>query len=128
DAARAQLKILDERVRALRASLTDEEWSRLTVIVLGSQLPRKNNLGVQYFARLLGVPGEAPRIIYAEGLGTEQRALDLLGTYLVDTRVGTAFFDDSTRMYRDLLGDAAKQILDEMFKEPAPGNRKSAGP
>lgn len=118
DAARAQIKVLDERVRLLRATLTDEEWNRVTAIVLGSQLPRKNNLAVQYFARLLGVPGEGRRIIYAEGLGTEQRALELLGTYLVDTRIGTAFFEDSTRMYRDLLGDAAKQILDEMFKEP----------
>src|SRR5262249_7050704 len=48
DAARAQIKILDERTRSLRASLTDEEWSRVTVIVLGSQLPRKNNLAIQY--------------------------------------------------------------------------------
>ena len=119
DAARAQIKVLDERVRSLRASLTDEDWNRVTVIVLGSQLPRKNNLAVQYFARLLGVPGEGRRIIYAEGLGTEQRALELLGTYLIDTRIGTAFFDDSTRMYRDLLGDAAKPILDEMFKGAA---------
>jgi hypothetical protein len=116
DAARAQIALLDERVKKLRAGLRDDEWKRLTVIVLGSQLPRKNNLAVQYFARLLGEPGECRRIIYAEGLN-EQRALDLFGTYLIDTRIGTSFFDDSTRMYRDLLGDAAKQILDEKFKE-----------
>lgn len=116
DAARAQIAVLDERVKKVRAGLTDEEWKRLTVIILGSQLPRKNNLAVQYFARLLGEPGECRRIIYAENLN-EQRALELFGTYLIDTRIGTSFFDDSTRMYRDLLGDAAKQILEEKSRE-----------
>ncbi len=120
DAARLELTMLHEQVGKWRATLTDEEWKRVSVIVLGSQMPRRDNLAVQYFARLLGEPGEGRRILYAEGLGDEQRALDLLGTHLVDTRIGAAFFDDPARMYRDLLGDAAKEVLDELFRGSRP--------
>jgi hypothetical protein len=120
DAARLQIAAMDEQVRTWRATLTEGEWKRLTVIVLGSQLPRRDNLAVQYFARLLGEPGEGRRIVYAEGLGDEQRALDLLGTRLVDTRIGVAFFDDPTRMHRDLLGDAAREVLDGLFGKVGP--------
>jgi hypothetical protein len=120
DAARLQIATLHEQTSAWRRTLTEEEWKRLTVIVLGGQMPRKDNVAVQYFARLLGEPGEGRRIVYAEGLGDEQRALDLLGTHLVDTRVGAAFFDDPARMHRDLLGDAAKEALDKLFDDPRP--------
>jgi hypothetical protein len=116
DAAAVQLDALHRQVTAWRETLTAEEWGRLTVIVMGTQLPRKDNLAVQYFARLLGEPGEGRRVVYAEALFDEAKALDLLGTRLVDTGVGTAFFDDPQRMYRDLLGDAAREHLGKMFK------------
>ena len=44
------------------------------MLILGSALPRKNNLATQYFARLLGEPGEGPRIIYTESIFEEPRA------------------------------------------------------
>ncbi len=120
DAARLRIAATHEQVCAWRATLTDDEWKRLTVVVLGGQLPRRDNLAVQYFARLLGESGEGRRIIYAEGLGDERRALDLLGTHLVDTGVGAAFFGDPARLHRDLLGDAAKEALDELFRDRRP--------
>ena len=52
---------------------------------------------MQYFAWLLGTPGEGERIIYAEGLADESAALDLLATHRVDTGIGHDFFDDSMR-------------------------------
>jgi hypothetical protein len=116
DAARAQIDGLHKQMTAWRAKLTDKEWSRLTVVVMGSQMPRKDNLAVQYFARLLGENGEGRRIIYAEALFDEGKALDLLGTHLVDTGVGEAFFADPQRMHRDLLADAARTYLDMLFK------------
>ena len=63
---------------------------------------------MQYFARLLGEPGEG------------QRALDLLGTRRVDAGLGAAFFGDPARLHRDLLGDAAKGALDELFRDRRP--------
>jgi hypothetical protein len=73
---------------------------------------------VQYFARLLGQSGEGRRIIYAESLFEEPRALDLLATHLVDSRIGVEFFNDPERMKRDLLSDAAQQYLPILLDEP----------
>src|SRR5262249_29359619 len=120
EAARAQIDALHRQMKAWRGRLTDAEWGQLRVIVMGTQLPRKDNLAVQYFARLLGEAGEGGRVVYAEALFEESRALDLLGTRLVDTRIGAAFFEDEARMRRDLLGDAAREYLDELFPRAKP--------
>jgi hypothetical protein len=120
EAARAQIDGLQRQMKAWKGRLTDAEWGQLRVVVMGTQLPRKDNLAVQYFARLLDETGEGGRIVYAEALFEESRALDLLATRLVDTRIGTAFFEDASRMHRDLLGDAAKEYLDELFPKVKP--------
>ena len=117
DAARAEIDGLHKQMTAWKAKLTGKEWSQMTIVVMGSQMPRKDNLAVQYFARLLGVGGEGRRIIYAEALFDESKALDLLGTHLVDTGIGEAFFADPQRMHRDLLADATRTYLDTLFKK-----------
>ena len=124
-AARAVLDAMHRQVMAWKATLTPQDWSRLTVLVVGRQLPRKDNLAVQYFARLLGEPGlamvqpgEGKRIIYAEGLGDEPRALDLLATHRVDTRVAIDFFNDPQRMARDVLSDVTRDYLPLLFDKP----------
>jgi hypothetical protein len=118
EAARAAIDMLHRQVLQWKREMTHEEWRQLKVLVIGRQLPRRENLAVQYFARLLNEsrvphdpPGESDRIIYAEGLGDESRAMDLLATRQVDTQVGIDFFNDSTRMYRDLLSDGARDYL-----------------
>jgi hypothetical protein len=115
EAARAQIDSLHRAMTAWKAKLSDEEWARLQVVVQGSAMPRKNHLAVQYFARLLGETGEGRRIIYAEALFDESRALTLLGTHLLDTQLGSDVYDDPQRLHRDLLADAAKGYLDELF-------------
>ena len=110
-AARAALDSLHRLVGAWKAELSPEEWRRLTVIVTGRPLPRKDNLAVQYFARLLGLPGEGARLIYAEGVVEESRALDLLATHRVGTQIAVDFFNDRDAMARDLLGDGARNYL-----------------
>jgi hypothetical protein len=107
-------------MQAWKHRLTDADWRRLRVIVMGTQLPRRGNLAVQYFARLFGETGEGDRVVYAEAIFDEARALDLLGTRLLDTRIGTAFFDDPSRMHRDLLSDAARAYLDELLPKAKP--------
>ena len=81
---------------------------------MGSPMPRRGNVATQYFGRLLGVQGECERIVYAESIPEEARALNLLGTHLLDTEIGAVFFEDPRRMHRDLLADAAEAYLDEM--------------
>ncbi len=118
DAAQAELDALDKHVKLWRAGLPEADWKKLHIVVMGSALPRAGNLAIQYFAQVLSESGEGKRIIYAEALFDEKRALNLLGTHLIDTDIGVAFFDDATRMHRDLLADAAKEYLKKMAAKP----------
>jgi hypothetical protein len=117
EAARGQIDGLHRRMESYRAKLSAADWKRLRVIVQGSQQLRKDHLAVQYFSRLLGEPGEGSRIIYAEGLFDETKALALLGTKLLDLRIGADIWGDPQHMYRDLLADGASTYLDELFKK-----------
>src|SRR5262249_22265519 len=114
EAARSQLDGLHKQMSAWRADMTADEWTKLRVVIMGSALPRRGNLAVQYFARLLGEKSESPRIVYAESVWEEDRALRLLATYMLDAGVGVAFFDDPLRMHRDLLADAAAEYIKQM--------------
>jgi hypothetical protein len=112
DATRAELDVLHAQVMAWRKAMTAEEWSKLKVLVVGPHMPREGLAAMQYFSKVLNEPQEGRRIVYAESLWEEPRALDLLGTHMLDGAVGEAFFGDFWRMHRDLLADAAKDYLD----------------
>lgn len=118
DAARAEIDGLHARVTAWRKELTPIEWKSLQVVILGSAPPRNQSLTVQYFSRLLGEPGEGPRIIYAESVHDEEQALDGLARHEVDTVIGVDFFNDPTRMHRDVLCDAARDYLPLLIDRP----------
>jgi hypothetical protein len=116
DAAKAQLLATHKQVMAWKKDMTAEEWSTLTVIVSGSQTPRVENAAVQYFARLLGeTNGEGRRIVYAESLWDEEKALNLLGTLRLDGKLSSAVFGDPYRMYRDFLADGARAAIDDIL-------------
>jgi hypothetical protein len=118
DAARAEIDATHAQMMRWKKELSREEWSRLQVIVIGSQMPRRGNLDVQYFAHLLGLKGEGPRLTYAEGLWEEPAALRLLGTRLADQEPGRLFFNDDQRLARDLLADGATEYLQTFKVEP----------
>src|SRR5262249_25012604 len=84
ESARLQLDALHAQVMEWRRQVDVEDWKRLRVIVMGSAEPRQGNIAIQYFAKLLGVPGECERLVYAEGLFDEPKALALLGTRVID--------------------------------------------
>jgi hypothetical protein len=113
DAARVQIDAYQTQASAWQKKLGDD-WSKVHVVVMGSAMPRKQNLAVQYFAWLLGEKGEGKRIVYAESLWDEARALNLLGTHLLDRQAATAFFDEPERLHRDLLADAAAEYLKKL--------------
>ena len=115
EATRAQLDAVHARVSAWRRELSMEEWNRLHVVIIGPHMPREDLVVTQYFLRLLNEPREGRRVVYAESLWQEPQALDLLGTHLLDSHVGNAFFGDGMRMHRDLLGGAAKQYLPHLL-------------
>jgi hypothetical protein len=114
ECARAQIDSMHRQVMAWKKGMPPGEWQRLRVVVMGSALPRMGNLSVQYFRKLLREKGESERIVYAESLFDESRALNLLGTNLLDSDIGAAFFGDPARMHRDLLADAAEEYLKKL--------------
>jgi hypothetical protein len=118
EAARAQLDGLHAAVTAWRREMSADEWHALRVVVIGVHMAREGELATQYFLRALGEAAEGRRVVYAEGLWEEPRALDLLGTHLLDGSVGAAFFGNDQRMHRDVLGDAGRSYLDELAVEP----------
>ena len=113
-AASTQLDEMHKQVMTWKAGMTAAEWQQLRVLIPGSSAPRKDNLRTQYFARLLGEKGEGERIMYAEALFDESRALNLLGSYQFDTVIGSDFFKDPGSMHRDLLADGAAAHLKQM--------------
>ena len=87
----------------------------LVAVACTSHMAGKQDLGVQYLARLLSAPeaGDAAnKMIVYEGGGGLAGAMDLLATALVDWDAGTAFFNDPARLNRDALADAAEFYLD----------------
>jgi hypothetical protein len=116
DAARLQIDAYHAVVTRWRGELGPKRWDQVRVIVMGSQMPRKGNLAVQYFARMLGQAGESQRIVYAESLYEEPRALSLLGTHLIDSATAQALFGDPRRLDRDIFADAAREYINSAIK------------
>ncbi|MCX7355699.1 MAG: hypothetical protein NTY59_12890 [Alphaproteobacteria bacterium] len=118
EAARVQLNGLDRASRRFRADLGEEAWSRTYVVVLGVRQARVGNLQYSYFQRVLGPVADNKRLIYAESVFDETKALELLGTILLDREIGVAFFDQEYRMERDLLSDATAEYLPVLLPKP----------
>jgi hypothetical protein len=111
EAAKVELDALHSHVSEWRQQMTPDEWKAVHVVVMVAHMPRDEELTVQYFERLLDDPIEGHRIICAEGLWEEPRALELLATHLIDGAAGVAFFGEYMRMHRDLLADAARAYI-----------------
>jgi hypothetical protein len=118
DAASAHLNLLNAQMEAWRRELTPEEWRSMHVVVMSVHMARDREIAMQYFTRLLGEPTEGHRLIFAEGLFDEPKAVDLLGTHLLDGAASTAFFGDEMRLHRDLLSDGATKALQAMTIRP----------
>jgi hypothetical protein len=111
EAAKVELDALHSHVSEWRHQMSPDEWKALHVVVMVAHMPRDEELSVQYFQRLLDDPIEGHRIVCAEGLWEESRALELLATHLIDGAAGVAFFGEYMRMHRDLLADAARAYI-----------------
>lgn len=115
-ATRVQLDACHAEILCLKESvLSAEDWAALRVVVMGPHMAHKDENFLQYFARLLHSPMyKDKRVVYFEG---EDRAaaLDLMGTALLDLEASQVIFDDEMRLHRDVLADATKVYLDELF-------------
>jgi hypothetical protein len=117
-AAAVELGHHHDEIRGWLAELDEAERSRLRVVVCGSQMPRSGHRIVQLTAAILDVKGEGERIVYAEAIYEEQRALNLLGTHRLDAESAAAFFDDETKLDRDILADGAARYVRDHVGRP----------
>jgi hypothetical protein len=112
DASRYQLEGLNTAMTSWQASLADGERATFHAVVSVSHQARDDNLQTRYFRALLDEPGPVEeRIVVAEGLFTEEGMYDLLATHILDGGASRAFFADDKRLQRDVLGDAAREIV-----------------
>lgn len=119
EATRFQLHALHDHTELAVASLSAAERASLQVVVAGDHQARVRSLAMQYFMKRLPERAGAPgRVIYAEGVSDEERALQLVGTQRVDRVLARAFFGDEQRLQRDILGDAAEQQLRDFTSAP----------
>lgn len=121
EAATSELEAIHKAVLGWKANqLTSEEWDAMWVVSTVSHMARRNNLVTQYFARLFNVSQmQSERMIAIESISDEDSAMKLLNTHMTDYATGTAFFNERYRMHEDLLADAAREVLDDIFG-PAP--------
>jgi hypothetical protein len=126
EAAEDQITTMDRQFKAWQAGMTTEERKRLRVAVGSVHMARVGNLAMQYFSAALNEPFEGRweeeeikdsdfRLLFTESLFDPQEILKGLGTHLVDAAVGDYFFGDGQRMHRDLLADAAEEIIRKEF-------------
>lgn len=138
EAAFLQLDALHQLVQTWKKQIPTEDWNRLAVVVTGASMPRIGEVTMQYFARLTGKQMEIlgaknypwitqvnypksdvtpskqhRRLVYAENIFTEEGAINLLATTIIDEEIGKAFFDDNMRMHCDLLAESASKRLQE---------------
>jgi hypothetical protein len=112
EATSLQLHALhDHTERALHA-LSPSERRALRVVVTGNHQARIRSFAMQYFKKRMSASAHADtRLSYAEGVSDEQAALALVGIQQLDRKLARAFFGEETRLQRDLLGDAAEDLL-----------------
>ncbi len=113
DSVGLELAAINLQVMKWKHQMSPQQWSRLHAVIIGGHMPRQHESRMQYFSRLLEQGQEGDKIIYMEGSGDEQQALDLLATHILDRSIGEEFFGNPWHMHRDLLSEGAKRYLME---------------
>jgi hypothetical protein len=111
DAVSSQLATINGIVNEWSKRFSKDEWNRLYVVIETGHMPRERQSSLQYFSKLLNQKREGLRIVTVETLASEDKALDLLLTHILDRQVAIDFFKDEWTMHRDLLSGGAKKYL-----------------
>lgn len=118
DATHLQLDALDRAVHVLFEQLDADARAHVEVVVAGAHQARTRSLGMQYFQKLLGARADA-QLTYAESVDDEEQALRLVRTRRLDREIATAFFGEPSRLERDVLGDAVRELLRDLTPRAA---------
>ncbi len=135
EAARIRLAALHVEVQQIQSKIDSDDWKRLCVVVMGPPMPREGELSMQYFEKILKTTASTKqcpyaraltstthlygkqRLIYAESIYEEDKALDLVATHICDEELGQVLLNDESAMRADILKDAAKSCLKEMLPD-----------
>ena len=85
----------------------------LHVIILTAHMAREKMCIFQYFQKYFNENSEGQHIILAEDSNSNEMAVKLLGKHILDTDIAKAFFNDPSRMHKDLLYEAAQKYLNK---------------
>ena len=98
-------------------TLNATERENLHILIIGPKPAREGYVMRQYFHKLLGNDKqiEGKRLLFVENLYDEPAALNVFGSWLLDAHAAGAFFDDRTRLHRDLLMADASRYLETLF-------------
>ena len=115
-----ELEQLHALLTKWRNDLGERRWAGMYVVICGAHQPRYRDAACQYFSGLLHQQETAAaeredRVVYAEGLGDIDAALDLLARHIVDQRASSLLFGDRRRLQEDLLADAASAEVRKLF-------------
>jgi len=113
-AAKSELDAIHQQVMAWKKEIPPDQWQQLRVTIKGAVLARDGSLAKQYFERVLGVDHEGARLAYMERYALSTPMITLLTTHAVDGGIAIAIFDEPDRMFRDVLSDAAREVIAEM--------------
>lgn len=129
EAAKCRLESLHQKTEAIRQKIPEKDWREVSVIVMGPQMPRDGELGMQYYDKVLNLSKQKlqcpyqmqldnnlskQRLIYAESIYDEQAALDFLTTHMCDEVLGKDLLGNPEAMHSDVLKNATKKHLLKM--------------
>ena len=117
-AARSQLDEMHSRIYPwYHNHLNGTERLALRVLIIGPKTAREGFVITQYLEKLLGGhPLQSKRILYVENLPEIPVALNILSTWILDQHAAVAFFQDDTRLHRDLMKNNAADYIKELFR------------
>jgi hypothetical protein len=122
-AARLQLDDLNRVVKRLCSDLHLKERQDLHVVVTGTHQARDRYLQMVYFRKAMGEESAVEeRLVFCELLFAREdpadpvgsKALQLLGTHLLDEEASRSIFGDRARLESDILANEAERYVREM--------------
>lgn len=115
-AAKAQLDVINRQMTTVYSGLDEQESKTFLVVVCGVHQARRGNVQMQYFRALLGSEASSNdrRLIFAESVEDLSGAIRTLAVHQLDKAISESFFGSPIRMQRDLLEDAAEDLIPEL--------------
>lgn len=113
DAGFDEMDAVHAQVKKWKKELSADDWAELTVLILASQLMKKDNNITAYFSKILNTKEGYGRLIYLENMKSVKEAINQLGLIRILPTLSELIFDDETRLFRDIFADTAIKYLQE---------------